>query len=85
MRGDDETNHFLRQEDALALLRSVEDRRTQDLATAALTALWQESQGGTRPAADFDLVFFIEVLVAFCSKHDLIARILDGSYEGWPE
>lgn len=85
MNEKNEPNMFLRQEEALALFKEVVgDKKTEDLVAAALTTLWQTSQR-SRPRKDFDLHFFTEVLIAFCSKHELLRSILDGTYEGWPE
>lgn len=84
MSEKNETSTFLRQEDALALLKGVGNKKTEDLVAAALTTLWQTSHS-SRPREGFDLHFFMEVLIAFCSKHELIESILDGTYEGWPE
>jgi hypothetical protein len=85
MSDEKERSTFLRQEEGLALLRAVADKRTEDLVAAALTTLWQTSREGIRPSEDFDLRFFTQVLIAFCSKHELIGRILDGTYEDGPE
>ena len=81
MNDDSQQETLLHQDEAFQLLDSLKDKKTRGLTSAALTTLWHMSGEGSPPPRDFDLLYFTEVLVEFFSKQDLIARVLDGTYQ----
>ncbi len=79
-----ETAELLRQDEAAQLLRSVKDLTTSQLMNIAGTLIIKRylKQEGL-PITDFDLKFFMEVMMEFCGDHDTLRRILDGEDLRW--
>lgn len=86
MSDDKRTGTFLRQEDAFLLLEGIQDKKTRGLTAGVTSILFHKALAGSKPSGDFDLLYFTEILVEFfANRQDLIARVLDGTYEDWPE
>ena len=70
---------LLRQDEAMKLLKSVEDPITNQLMNMAnFEVLRRFLRHEGLPVSDFDLKFFIEAIKDFCSQHDNLRKILDG-------
>lgn len=70
---------LLNWDEAMKLLGSVEDKATSQLMNMAnFEVLKRFFQLKHFPAADFDLRFFMEVMLEFCSDHDTLRKILAG-------
>jgi hypothetical protein len=70
-----ETAELLRQDEAAKLLRSVNDLTTNQLMSIANTLVIKRYlEQDERPVADFDLRFFMEVMLEFCGDHNLLKK-----------
>ena len=70
---------LLRQDEAMKLLKSVEDPVTNQLMNMAnFEVLRRFLHRDGLPVSDFDLRFFIEAMKDFCSQHDNLRKILAG-------
>ena len=70
---------LLREEAAQLLLGSIDDAATQQLMAIAYTEVTRRFAERDRlPSTDFDLLFFMESMQIFFSKHDVLLRILAG-------
>jgi len=84
MNYDMGTGTLIRQKDAFMFLDGTQDKKTRGLTSAVLTTLWHKAHAGSKPSGDFDLLYLTELLAEFFAKQDLIARVLDGTYQSWP-
>lgn len=76
---NEEASKILRFDEAMLLLRSVDDLTTNQLMnTATFEVLKRFSESKELPVADFDLRFFMEAMLDFCSKHNTLRQILAG-------
>lgn len=70
---------LLKWDEAMELLRSVDNPTTNQLMNMAnFEILRRFFQTKELPSEDFDLRFFMEVMLAFCSDHIRLRRILEG-------
>lgn len=70
---------LLRWDEAMELLRSVNDPITSQLMNMANFAVLRKTlQAKEHPVADFDLRFFFEVMADFCSDHETLRKVLAG-------
>lgn len=78
---------MLRYDEAIDRLRQAEDLRTRQLAyDAVFRVLRRFTEQRDLPVADFDLEFFVEIVLEFCSEHENIQRLLNGEdLRWWPE
>jgi hypothetical protein len=79
MQNENQHPKMLRWDEAMELLRSVDDSITNQLMNRAnfeIIKKFSERRG--LPVADFDLRFFMEVMLEFCGQHTVIKKILDG-------
>jgi hypothetical protein len=61
------------------LIDAEEDPITQNLmALAAQTVLARAVTQKSQPIADFDLLYFMELIQQFASKHQILKRMLNG-------
>jgi hypothetical protein len=75
---------MLRHSESAELISSVKDSRTQKLLSAASYCVIKKFlENKTLPVANFDLRFFSEAMLEFCSNHELIQKILNGQEVGW--
>jgi len=76
---------LLRQDEMVELINSEKNPITHQLMAEASNALFsvlmrRESQ----PIADFDLLYFMEVIKEFCSHHKVLGLILEGKGDEIP-
>lgn len=77
---------MLRYKESVELISSVNDSVTQTLMAAAATCIIKRFLANENiPIEDFDLRFFSEAMLEFCSDHKLIQSILNGEEVGWFE
>jgi hypothetical protein len=77
--GTNENGGFLRQDEMNNLVASERDPITQNLmALAAQTVLARVVARQSWPIADFDLLYFMELVQQFGSKHQILKRMLNG-------
>lgn len=77
--------HTIRNEEAMALLRSLDsgDPITKSLVNNAMFHLMRRFNTRKElPAADFDLMYFLEVMQEMFTEHDVLRRILSGERVG---
>jgi hypothetical protein len=75
----EQKTELLRWNEAMELLKSVENPITNQLMNRAnLEVLKHFVQLKRFPAADFDMLFFIEVMRDFCSDHETLGKVLAG-------
>ena len=75
---------ILRQDEARQILLSVEDLTTNQLLNKAnMCILSKYMQNRELLMSDFDLKFFLEAMLEFCSDHENLKRILDGENLRW--
>lgn len=80
------TYPIIRQEEAAALIAATLDPRTSNFARSMLAALWRHLHTAEPPASDFDLAFFMRVVIDFGGEHELLESILRNDEElGWPD
>ena len=75
----------IRNEEAMAFLRSLspEDAITKSLVNNAMFHFTRRFHSlNQRPAADFDLMYFLEIMRDIFSQHDVLRRILAGESVG---
>lgn len=78
----------LRHPEAIAFLNSIKDPITRRLAhNAHFLALRRFTENRELPVANFDILFFAQVMEEFCSEHDLLKQYLAGETPGawWDE
>ncbi len=74
---------MLRRQEAIELLNSIKDPVTQGLAHRAhYFVLKRFAEQKSLPVADFDMLFFVQVLQQFCQEHDILKRLLAGERVG---
>lgn len=70
---------ILRYLESTELVASVEDPITQNLLSAASMCIIKRFlKKDNLPIEDFDLRFFSEAMLEFCSNHELLRKILNG-------
>lgn len=75
---------MLRHSESAELISSVKDSITQKLLSAASYCVIKRFlENKNLPVADFDLRFFSEAMLEFCSNHELLQKILNGQEVGW--
>ena len=75
---------MLRYSESAELISSVKDLTTQKLLSAASYCIIKRFlENKNLPIADFDLRFFSEAMLEFCSNHELLQKILNGEDVGW--
>jgi hypothetical protein len=73
------TPRMLRWDEAIELLKSVDDLTTSQLMNMAIFQLVAKSDGLEKNGVtDFDVLFFMELMLGFCRQHDRLKRILGG-------
>jgi hypothetical protein len=75
---------LLNQKESSELIASTEDIITNRLMNAACYCIIKRFlENKSLPVADFDMRFFSEAMLEFCSNHELLRKILDGKEVGW--
>ena len=77
---------FLRQEEMNELIAQEQDPITADLMSqAAYVLVMTVGSQKTRPVADFDLRYFMEIIRDFVSDHEILKSTLEGNLrrESW--
>ena len=75
---------ILRQDETREILLSVTNPTTNQLLNMAVTCLLHKYvKSGQSLVSDFDLKFFAESMLEFCSKHENLKRILEGEDLRW--
>ncbi|MGA9997903.1 MAG: hypothetical protein WBP93_20980 [Pyrinomonadaceae bacterium] len=70
---------MLRQEEASQIMVEESDPITSHLMEMASAVIVNRAlRGESGPIADFDLLFFMEVMREFCSQHEVLKTILAG-------
>ncbi len=84
MNDIDEEPKMLRREEAAELQNSVKDLVTSQLLSLAAMCVWRKfMENTTLPISDFDMRFFSEVMLDFCSKHETLRQVLAGDDLRW--
>lgn len=81
---NEKKTEILRQEESWDVLNSVTDLRTRQLlnkATMCIVNSYAHSEN--KPMSDFDLKFFVQAMLGFCSDHENLQRILAGEDLRW--
>jgi hypothetical protein len=74
---------IVRNDEAMALLRSIDDPITERLVNNALYHfLRRVHERKELPAADFDLLYFLELMRDVFSEHDVLKGMLAGENVG---
>ena|SRR3982751_2930262 len=80
---------FLRQREMEELIDSEKDPITRDLmALANIVVFGRVARHDSGPISDFDLLYFMELMQDFASRHDTIRLMLDGrgsELSWWPD
>lgn len=75
----DAATRILRWDEAMELLRSVDDLATSQLMNMAVFELVANSDELQKSGvADFDVLLYMKLMLDFCSRHDEMKRILNG-------
>ena len=75
---------MLRLDEASELQKSVKDLVTSQLLSMASTCVIRKfMENKALPISDFDMRFFSEAMLEFCSKHDSLRQILAGEDLRW--
>ncbi len=83
MQTSERQSQLLRWDEAMQLLNSVEDPITNQLMNRAnFEILKRFFKLKDYPVSDFDLRFFMEIMLAFCSDHNNLREILSGENVG---
>lgn len=80
-----EKTKTIRNEEAMAFLRSLssEDPITRSLVNNAMFHFTRRFHSlNERPAADFDLLYFLEIMRDVFSQHEVLRRMLEGERVG---
>ena len=84
MNDNDKEPRMLRLEEASELQNSVKDLVTSQLLSMASTCVMRKfMENTTLPISDFDMRFFSEAMLDFCSKHENLKKILAGEDLRW--
>ena len=74
---------ILRDDEARALISSVEDPITKHLLSNAMFHFFRRyNEHKQKPASDFDMLYFVTLLQEIFSEHDTLRRILAGERVG---
>lgn len=75
---------LLRQPESWELLSSVKDMTTNQLLNKATMCIVQAyANPDKKPVSDFDLKFFVDAMLIFCSDHENLKKILAGEDLRW--
>jgi hypothetical protein len=86
MKNVNEESVLLNQKESSEMIASTEDLITNRLLNAACYCVIKRFlENKNLPDADFDMKFFSEAMLEFCSNHELLRKILDGKEVGWFE
>jgi predicted TIM-barrel enzyme len=70
---------FLRQDEVIKLIESEKNTITSQLMTEASNTIFKRMlRREAPPVADFDLLFFMQVMQEFCSQQEVLQKILAG-------
>lgn len=84
MNDTEKEPEMLRLVEASELQNSVDDLVTSQLLSMASTCVMRKfMENKTLPVSDFDMRFFSEAMLDFCSKHDTLRQILAGEDLRW--
>lgn len=71
---------FVNYAEAGRLTESVSDRATSQLLALAITeVVLRVAKGNRPPSARFDLLFFVQVMLEVCGRHEQLRDVVSGT------